>query len=110
MMNTAQDLFRAERHNDMNNPSISTHSLMSDTPYDHEDKAAVGAFWTNATAHTGLTELRAKRGRPKKHPSQRKEQISLRVDADVLSWYRSQGAGWQTQINAVLKAHHQASL
>ncbi|MGH8566602.1 MAG: BrnA antitoxin family protein [Gammaproteobacteria bacterium] len=25
----------------------------------------------------------------------RKEQIALRVDADVLAWYRAQGPGWQ---------------
>ncbi|MGH8589551.1 MAG: BrnA antitoxin family protein [Gammaproteobacteria bacterium] len=30
--------------------------------------------------------------------------MALRVDADVLAWYRSQGPGWQTRMNAVLKA------
>lgn len=38
-----------------------------------------------------------------------KKQITLRVDADVLEWYRSQGKGYQTLMNAVLKgyANHQ---
>ena len=30
---------------------------------------------------------------------------TLRLDADVVEAYRRQGRGWQTQINAVLRAH-----
>ena len=33
-----------------------------------------------------------------------KAAISLRVDADVLDWFKSQGPGYQTRINAVLRA------
>src|ERR1700735_205550 len=32
-----------------------------------------------------------------------KQQISLRVDADVLSWFRSRGGKYQTHINEVLR-------
>jgi uncharacterized protein (DUF4415 family) len=32
-----------------------------------------------------------------------KQQVSLRLDQDVVSWFRAQGAGWQTRINEVLK-------
>jgi uncharacterized protein (DUF4415 family) len=39
-----------------------------------------------------------------------KASISLRVDADVLEWFRSQGPGYQTRINAVLRAFRDASL
>jgi len=39
-----------------------------------------------------------------------KTSISLRVDADVLEWYKSQGPGYQTRINAVLRAFRDASL
>ena len=49
--------------------------------------------WAAAVTHRGLP-LPAK-----------KEQIALRVDADVINWFRSQGAGWQTRMNAVLKAY-----
>jgi uncharacterized protein (DUF4415 family) len=38
-------------------------------------------------------------------PPSAKKSISLRVDTDVLAWFRSQGPGWQTRINAVLKAY-----
>ena len=34
-----------------------------------------------------------------------KEAISLRVDPEVLEWFRSQGAGWQTRMNDVLRAY-----
>ena len=32
-----------------------------------------------------------------------KTSTSLRVDADVLAWFKSQGKGYQTRINAVLR-------
>jgi uncharacterized protein (DUF4415 family) len=34
-----------------------------------------------------------------------KSQVTMRIDADVLDWFRSQGKGYQTRINAVLKAY-----
>ncbi len=36
-----------------------------------------------------------------------KQQLTLRVDRDVLEWYRSQGPGYQTRINALLRAYMQ---
>lgn len=39
----------------------------------------------------------------------RKAAISLRLDADVLDWFRTQGTGYQTRINAVLRAYMEAS-
>ncbi|MBI2800392.1 MAG: BrnA antitoxin family protein [Gammaproteobacteria bacterium] len=43
-------------------------------------------------------------------PSPPKASIALRVDADVIEWFRSQGPGYQTRINAVLRAFKEASL
>ena len=34
-----------------------------------------------------------------------KAAISLRVDADVLDWFKAQGPGYQTRINAILRAY-----
>ena len=34
-----------------------------------------------------------------------KEAISLRIDADVLDWFRAGGVGYQTRMNAVLRAY-----
>jgi uncharacterized protein (DUF4415 family) len=36
--------------------------------------------------------------------------IALCVDADVLEWFKSQGPGYQTRMNAVLRAFKEASL
>jgi len=33
-----------------------------------------------------------------------KEAVSLRVDADVLEWFKSQGPGYLTRMNAVLRS------
>jgi len=38
-----------------------------------------------------------------------KASISLRIDADVLEWLKSQGPGYQTRINAILRAFKDAS-
>lgn len=38
-----------------------------------------------------------------------KAAVSLRVDADVLDWFKAQGAGYQTRMNAVLRAFKDAS-
>lgn len=39
---------------------------------------------------------------------QRKASIHLRVDPDVLAWYRRQGQGYLTRMNAVLRAYMDA--
>ena len=43
-------------------------------------------------------------------PVASKTSISLRVDADVLDWFKAQGRGYQTRINAVLRAFKDASV
>lgn len=43
-------------------------------------------------------------------PVPAKTSISLRLDADVLEWFKSRGPGYQTRINAVLRAFKDASL
>ena len=35
----------------------------------------------------------------------RKEHTNLRIDADVLAFFRTQGRGYQTRINAVLRSY-----
>jgi uncharacterized protein (DUF4415 family) len=37
-----------------------------------------------------------------------KEQITLRLDADVLRWFRALGKGYQSQINQLLRAYMDA--
>jgi uncharacterized protein (DUF4415 family) len=35
-----------------------------------------------------------------------KEQVTLRLDRDLLRWFRGQGRGYQTRINAVLRSYY----
>jgi uncharacterized protein (DUF4415 family) len=34
-----------------------------------------------------------------------KQLVSLRLDSDILKWFRRQGRGYQTKINAVLRSY-----
>ena len=43
-------------------------------------------------------------------PVASKLSISLRVDADVLEWFKAQGEGYQTRMNSVLRAFRDASV
>lgn len=42
-------------------------------------------------------------------PAPRKAAISLRIDADILEWFKAQGPGYQTRIHAVLRAYKDAA-
>jgi uncharacterized protein (DUF4415 family) len=37
----------------------------------------------------------------------RKAHASLRLDADMLDWFKAQGRGYQTKINAILRSYFQ---
>jgi uncharacterized protein (DUF4415 family) len=37
-----------------------------------------------------------------------KKAISLRIDKDILEWFKSLGKGYQTRMNAVLRAYMEA--
>jgi uncharacterized protein (DUF4415 family) len=41
-----------------------------------------------------------RRGRPK---GSNKEQVALRLDRDIIQYFKEGGAGWQSRINAALK-------
>jgi len=53
-------------------------------------------FWANGVVRKGLK------------PVPRKDQITLRVDHDVMEFFRSQGRGYQTMINQLLRAYMEA--
>jgi uncharacterized protein (DUF4415 family) len=39
------------------------------------------------------------------HP--KKERVTLLLDADLLAWFRRQGRGYQSRINAILRRHYE---
>lgn len=38
-------------------------------------------------------------------PGEGKEPVTIRLDTDVVQWFKAQGRGYQTRINAVLRAY-----
>lgn len=66
---------------------------MSDEEIDYSDIPALDdRFWANARLLRPVS----------------KKMISLRVDEDVLEWFRAQGKGYQGYMNAVLRAFREA--
>jgi uncharacterized protein (DUF4415 family) len=41
-------------------------------------------------------------------PAPRKRQVTIRLDDDVLEWFRAQGEEYQTRINSLLRAYMEA--
>ena len=37
-----------------------------------------------------------------------KEAVKVRYDADMLEWFKAQGRGYQTRMNAVLRSYYEA--
>jgi uncharacterized protein (DUF4415 family) len=59
------------------------------------------AFFDRAEVWHGDTFVRRGPGRPKSAAP--KEQISVRLDPDVMAKLREAGPGWQSQVNALLR-------
>ena len=85
----------------MSKESITKKYFCEDTPdsdIDTSDIPALGKeFWDNA-------KIRWPRN---------KKVISIRLDEDILAFFQSQGKGYQSKINAVLRSyveHHQESV
>ena len=65
-------------------------SELPDSKIDYSDSPSLtDAFWKNAVS-------------PFHKPT--KSSTTVRVDSDVLAWLKSQGKGYQTRINAILRA------
>ena len=73
--------------------------------FDEENPEWTKADFANARPISDFPELAAafpksKGGRPR---GSQKEQVSLRLDKDVLAKFRALGPGWQTRINEALR-------
>lgn len=43
-----------------------------------------------------------------RYPAEGKERLTVRFDQDMVDWFRSQGRGYQTKMNAVLRSFYEA--
>lgn len=58
-------------------------------------------FFKDADEYVGETLIRRGRGRPRGENNKRV--TTIRLDADIVQFFKAQGEGWQTRINDVLK-------
>lgn len=61
-----------------------------DIVIDEDSPEITAEMWRNAVVHG--------RRPPKKN-------ITLRIDPDIVEWFRARGKGYQTRMNAVLRAY-----
>lgn len=40
-------------------------------------------------------------------PESPKKQLTVRLDADMVEWFKKQGRGYQTRMNAVLRSYYE---
>ena len=72
-------------------------SLMTDREIDTSDIPEISPRqFARAVVRRGLKPVPAK------------EQLTIRVDRDVLAWFRKQGRGYHTRINTLLRAYMEA--
>ncbi len=65
-------------------------SKLPDSEIDYSDISELDDnFWKKATVHT----------------PHKKKLVSIRLDDDLLDWFKHQGRGYQTMINTVLKSY-----
>ncbi|NBC32575.1 MAG: hypothetical protein GVY13_07855 [Alphaproteobacteria bacterium] len=61
------------------------------------DLAAIPEDW--------IKHARLETGIPEPPSSRRKRSVNIRLDPEIVEFFEAQGRGWQTRINAVLKAY-----
>ena len=67
---------------------------------DAEEIELDDSFWENARLQPPLF--------PPEESAPKKVSVHLRVDQDVLDWFKAQGRGHLTRMNAVLRAYYEA--
>ena len=71
---------------------------MKDEDIDYSEiPPATPEFWANGIVRRGLK------------PVLRKKQVTLRIDNDVLEFFKGEGEGYQTKINQLLRSYMDAS-
>jgi uncharacterized protein (DUF4415 family) len=97
--------FQPARRRDMNKESILKESLtdwerldaLEDEDIDLSDVPEITPeMFAKAVVRRGLK------------PAPKKQRVTIRLDDDVLEWFRAQGEGYQIRINSLLRAYMEA--
>jgi uncharacterized protein (DUF4415 family) len=104
----------------MSNDSSSTNSTRNERVRAHGDTLNSRTDWTRLEAMDDseidltdcpeITPAEFARGLVRKglKPATGKTQVTLRIDSDVLRWFKDSGKGYQTRINELLRAYVEA--
>lgn len=84
--------------------------MLSKTDWARLQSDAAAGVPTKAHAEADVQHIVRGLVRKGLKPLPAKASISLRVDQDVLAWFKAQGTGYQTRINTVLRAFRDASV
>ncbi len=88
-MKTIRKTIDLDQLPEMSKKALSRLDAIKDKDINYSDIPELNAaFWDNSNIIT---------------PEHKKEAISLRVDTDVLKWFKEQGKGYTTRMNAVLR-------
>jgi len=75
-------------------------ATITNTWIDPDDAPKLDRTWfAEADLHEGDKIIR--RGRPRSENT--KQPVSLRLDPEVIEWFKRSGSGWQTRINDALR-------
>ena len=71
-------------------------------PHEYDEIPELSEEWFASADHRRAGKL-VRRGRPKSDDP--KQLVSIRIDANVLRWFKRTGAGYQSRIGDVLRRH-----
>jgi uncharacterized protein (DUF4415 family) len=93
-------------------PGVKPASTLKKSKTDWSRLAAPAAHGVPTVEHSEADVKHIVRGIVRKGlmPVPPKSLVSLRVDQDVPAWFKSQDTGYQTRINAALRAFRDASI
>jgi uncharacterized protein (DUF4415 family) len=92
----AEMIARGEDRTDWTKADAKTEAeLAADTASDPAWEGISEDWMNQARVATGLMH----------HPKANKRQVTIRIDSDVLEYFRGQGRGWQGRLNAVLRSY-----
>jgi uncharacterized protein (DUF4415 family) len=72
-------------------------------PEEYDEIPELTDEWFDQAEHWVGDKFVSKRGAGRPPSDRPKQQVTLRLDADVIEHFRATGPGWQTRINAALR-------